>query len=279
MANSKCVEDFENACNLAMDLLKVTHPQDGRVQVELEKFASERATYALYLINQIRGTRHRRGSVAAEQNHSSVLSFLNGGKKGINHYCEVPMTLIKELFARQKTHINKWNQLLYARNQKMNIKVHCLKQKPPTQTNINLINAAQVLDLNAYERFENNQKTADECLVLTWTGDEFHIKDKFNPEKIQNFKTKKQRCICVFSVAMDEQCPHEIRLNNAFVIENFTEHSLRRSKVEGSLNGWERKASNLDVGAHYACLLHASSCYLHMIEQHIASLLTLLGNI
>ena len=35
MANSNSAEDFEIACNLAMNLLKQTHPRDGKAQEEI----------------------------------------------------------------------------------------------------------------------------------------------------------------------------------------------------------------------------------------------------
>ena len=78
------------------------HPRDVRYIEESKKFSNEHATYAVYLLNQIRETRDRRGSIASEKNHSSVLSFLNGGAKGITKQCEAPMKLIKDLFSRQK---------------------------------------------------------------------------------------------------------------------------------------------------------------------------------
>ena len=99
-------------------------------------FANERATYTVYLLKKNRGTRDCRGSVAVEQNHSSVFSFLNCGAKGMNQYCESPMKLIKDLFARQKKHINKWNELLAVRSNKMSIKlrhfnkIYLLKKTP-----------------------------------------------------------------------------------------------------------------------------------------------------
>ena len=83
--------------------------------VELKKklnFSNECTTYAVYLLKEIKGTRNRRGSVPAEQNHSSVILFLNCGEKGMDQCCKLPIKLIKELFSRQKRFINKLNELL-----------------------------------------------------------------------------------------------------------------------------------------------------------------------
>ena len=52
-----------------------------------------------------------------------------------------------------------------------------------------------------------------------------------------------KRCECDFAVAQDEQCCHEIKLRNDFVIDYFTQHSLSRPKFEGSLVRWVKSTS------------------------------------
>ena len=48
----------------------------------------------------------RHGSAISEVNYSSFLSFLNKTKKGISKCKEDPATLVKDLLARQRVHVN-----------------------------------------------------------------------------------------------------------------------------------------------------------------------------
>ena len=74
-----------------------------------------------------------------------------GGKD--NKYCEQPHTLIKDLFIRQRTHVNKWNKDLFAEDLKMSVKVSRLEQLPSSKMTSDLIAAAKVLNKHAYDMF------------------------------------------------------------------------------------------------------------------------------
>ena len=74
--------------------------RNQRWESELSKFYFERDVYAKHKIQQIRGTRGRRGSSCSEIVHC-VLINLNDGQRSVQKYCENPITLIKDLFARQ----------------------------------------------------------------------------------------------------------------------------------------------------------------------------------
>ena len=56
----------------------------------------------------------------SESNHSSVLVNLNDGENSENMHSEEPMTLVKDLFARQDKIVNMCNNYLF--NQRMKLK-------------------------------------------------------------------------------------------------------------------------------------------------------------
>ena len=76
----------------------------------------------------MKGSRGRHGSAPSEINHASVLMFLNDGDRHSNSYIEDPHTLVKDLFNRQKRHINKWNKKLFAEDNEMNQEIFKLEQ-------------------------------------------------------------------------------------------------------------------------------------------------------
>ena len=90
-------------------------------------------------------------SILAEQNHSSALIHLNDGNKYRNSYFEHPENLIKDLFARQRYHINKWNDTLYKEHVKMETELVNLRK---IIADPNLIMAAIELNKSSYENFK-----------------------------------------------------------------------------------------------------------------------------
>ena len=89
---------------------------NGGVDRDLEKklidFANEKKSYSRFMLKTYKGVMGRKGSSSAEQNHSSVLTYLNDGNKGGSTYCEELYTLVHDLFNRQCMHIRKWNYQL-----------------------------------------------------------------------------------------------------------------------------------------------------------------------
>ena len=112
MANSLTRKKFEVARQNGQSLLEGMSPRNGATEKEFYQFSQERSTYAQYILRETKGTQGRRGSTASKQNHSSVLCHLNDGICSENKYCEEPVTLIRDIFDRQKYHTNKWNSQL-----------------------------------------------------------------------------------------------------------------------------------------------------------------------
>ena len=111
MCYSKTEVQFEEAFNKAMNILQEKSDRDENLEEQLRKFYKECSMYASHILSKKRGTRGCHGSSISESNHSSVLVHLNEGDKYGNSYCEKPHTLVKDLFFRQKKHINHWNSI------------------------------------------------------------------------------------------------------------------------------------------------------------------------
>jgi hypothetical protein len=146
MCNATSEDVFEIAFSKAMAMLQNVVNRNGKAEDELKSFKEEKATYASYILCKKRGTRGKHGSSLAESNHSSVLVFLNDGEKKNNTYCEKPHTLVKDLFQRQKCHINKWNEVLYNDSLKMHIEENSFNASTPPA----LVSANSCLSLLSY---------------------------------------------------------------------------------------------------------------------------------
>jgi len=248
MADARSETYFETALKSATHVLKSMTARDGRAENVLLNYAQDRDTYACYRLEQLKGTRGRRGSAPSEQNHSSVLVHLNDGEKKENKYCEQPHTLIKDLFIRQRTHVNKWNKDLFAEDLKMSVEVSRLEQLPSSKMTSDLIAAAKVLNKHAYDMFVKSYIRAREKLQMT---NEFDDESKmqiicvrcidYPNSKPRVFNTSFDRCNCGTSVAFEAQCDHEIKVRDGFDVSYFQKRHMRRNQVKGSLNGWSLK--------------------------------------
>ena len=89
-----------------MTILQERHAHNENMEEQLRKFYNEKNMYASYILSKKRGTRGCHGSSISESNRSSVLLHLNEGDKFGNSYCKTTHTLVKDLFFRQKKHIN-----------------------------------------------------------------------------------------------------------------------------------------------------------------------------
>jgi hypothetical protein len=104
--------NFNHAYKEALSILRSQTPRDVSVEEKLKKIANERDSYAMYKIQSYRGSLNLRGLTSSEQNHSSVLHFLNPDYDGTNKYCAEPCTLIYDLIRRQQMHSNIFDKLL-----------------------------------------------------------------------------------------------------------------------------------------------------------------------
>ena len=81
MADARSESYFETAFKNDTDVLESMPTRNGVAENVLQNYANDRYTCSFYKLQQIKGTRGRRGSAPSEQNHSSVLVHLNDGDK------------------------------------------------------------------------------------------------------------------------------------------------------------------------------------------------------
>ena len=147
MCYSRTESQFEESFSKSMTILQEKQNCNKNLEEQLRKFYNDRSTYASYILNKKRGTCDCHGSSISESNHSSVLVYLNEGDKFGNSYCEKPHTLVKDLFFRQKKHINHWNSVLY--NQSVQLDV--LRGKINIDYEPSLYEACSTLCLNTFQ--------------------------------------------------------------------------------------------------------------------------------
>ena len=154
MSYTKDETDFMNVYETAKEFLNTSTNVNKKTLEELDQFKNERHWFAQYCLDEMKGSRGRYSSAPSEGNHASILMFLNDGDRYDNSYIEDPHTLVKDLFNRQKRHINKWNKKLFAKDNEMNQEIFKLEQGEDSDQKRNLLKAARELNKIAYKRFK-----------------------------------------------------------------------------------------------------------------------------
>ena len=85
--------------------------------------------------------------------------------------------MVKELFARQEIHVNKWNEEIYHHN----IKMHHLENKLDNNTIEALEDACSCLCLKTYQRYESQIKQIDDYEVIKTSPTQIDVKSKKHP--------------------------------------------------------------------------------------------------
>ena len=245
MIKAQSESRFNEVYQSGLDLLSNDGQTDGELLGNFKKFSSRKEEYAEYCIAMIPGNRGCRGSPTSEANHSSVLSYLNNGSKGINRYREHPIFLVKDLLLRQQAHLVKVNARLYRSDQLMSLELTQLEKNPNTHLNTDLQVAAGHLNHETYLRYKSNslraclydrQETLDESTgkrMLT-------IQFRDNPDAPPRvFHVENGRCNCKSRIAEQDMCVHEIVGRKGFQPEFFQLRHFSRKCVSGSLDGWE----------------------------------------
>lgn len=247
MAEASTERDFETSLEQA--LVKVKYMNDGvedRVVIsKLQKFADQRDCYANYKLMTYRATMGRKGSAASEQNHSSVLVYLNDGNKKQSDYCEHLHILIYDLFRRQAMHLNKLNYGFQLEHNKLETEAIKLKEKEgSTHIKNLLLDAVKNLNVNAYERFqkaveESRYLSKEEIATNFGQNKSYRVRDvRCDDREPRMFNNINDRCDCPARVAYDVQCKHEICLLGRFEKEYFAICHHRRRRSTGSTYGW-----------------------------------------
>ena len=100
MIFSKTKEGFDkHYYDQATKLLQNREKRQMKHEIYLREFETLKETDATYILYfKKKGTRGKHDSSISESNHSSILVHLNDGVKNSNLYCEIPQTLVKDLF-------------------------------------------------------------------------------------------------------------------------------------------------------------------------------------
>ena len=246
MVEATTEKDFEDILCLAKELLGAQPQRDMQMEKDLEDFASCRHSFADYLIAQIPGNLHRRGSSISESNHSSTIAHLNDGNKQGNNFCEHPIILIRELLTRQRKHSAEMNQILFGDGHKMRFVLANLEQQPLTAATQDLKKAALVLNLPTYERYQSanesthlfrvdNQYVADQASPSPQFCTAVHSTLSNEPPRI--FPNEMSRCDCSERLANEDMCTHEILAKGGFDRKFFKARHFARDCVSGSTTG------------------------------------------
>ncbi len=146
MVNASNESDYKCILTSANNLLQSQTSKNNQ-----DTFAENRGMDAEYMISNIVGKHGLLGSTALEQNHASVLMYLNDGVWGKNNYYNHPITLIKDLFCRQKNHVNKTNAIVFGQSKMMEVETSSLKKDQNTNMNKQLLQAAQHMNFPEYK--------------------------------------------------------------------------------------------------------------------------------
>jgi len=270
MIKAKSEDFFEQALtNAKTTLANIPQGRDMQLEKKLDEFAEMRCTYAAYCLDQMKGSKGLHGSSMSEQNHSSVLCYLNNGRKGINEYCEEVFTLSKDLFGRQHGWTNKTNKQLYDENTHMLNKIEELLQKEKSAINIDLIKAAKVLCKMEFEDYHANRKRAEMLQMSESDDGKILVRCIENPTADPRvFDSVDDDCDCAERVAHERQCPHLIKVRGGFDITCFEKRHIRRQKVVGSINGWTPPSPSTEFGGDEEVLDSASDPFQDMIDNN-----------
>ena len=248
MANAYSEERFNSAYNDCKLQLQSLGSRNGIAEMGLEKFYQERETYALYLIKQIPGNRDRRGSVAAEQNHASVISLCYGDKES-KHYMEHAHVMIRDLITRQKNHINKTNKALYGLTNNSIIDMQKIEENKNSVNYQLLKDAVTGLNHNAFTSFKK-ELSLSEHYTTTIESDLTHgqyqvVKHNHAHNSIRKFYNNKDRCNCDYRLTHLAMCRHEICKDRKFDINKFDiQHHYRESSTKSYAIGPEIQYNN-----------------------------------
>jgi len=125
------------------------------------------------------------------------------------------------------------NTILAGHAQKLRVERNKLEKYQHDKINQELLKAANMLNLPAYERFKSRLKRREsvpEHIV-------FSLRNPDAPPHI--FRSSIDRCDCVDKKEDDKMCGHEIKWKDGkFVKEMFHERHFHRDECEGSVTGW-----------------------------------------
>jgi len=222
MINADSQAEFNFFLEEAQELLR---PSPTLLQ-RLHKFAKEKHRYSKFELFKIPGGLKRRGSVVAEQNHSSIIRRLD------TVYNDTPVQLICKLIERQSDIVKEKNYSLSKYAFKVNTSKLERKQAKKKRTStiqeifptIMLEDARESLCYWGYELF-----------LAEYTASFFYIVELVEEGSLESKVTRRgtstetfrllsntKRCDCQDRVSMLIMCRHEIAYHKMFKIDFFS---------------------------------------------------------
>ena len=215
---------FNSSYDEAKKKLQTLLPRNIPAEQQLHSFASMKNTYARYMLKKIKGSISRVGSCPSEQNHASVLCFLNDGVKGENRYCADPHILIQDLILRSKGHIEQYDHHLANATNQLKIIHHNLSQSTDNselEDSILLEASNMKISLTAYNLFRTEYRESWNYIISYKEDNSIEVKriDSDAPPRI--FQDINNECNCDIAVSWMIQCRHKIKLEGKFNLDNF----------------------------------------------------------
>ena len=238
MVDSNNEEQFNIAYRNCKRQLLNLPVRNGASEKALETIAKEKEFYASFMTRKLPGNKYRRGSVTAEQNHASVRASVYGDKD-TNDYMEHMHVMIRDLFSRQKKHINDFNKLLFGLTNNKNNYLEQLNQNSSSLSYTITKEALLSLNYNSFLLFENELKQSYNYTATINSdngGDFVHIQRRNCLAPARIFRDTNQRCNCEFRVSYLLMCRHEICMERKFNIEKCDIQHHYREQVTLSYN-------------------------------------------
>ena len=224
MCQAHSEDKFNSSYDEAKKQLQTLHPRNIIAEKQLQTFAQQKSTYARFMLRKIRGSLSRVGSCPSEQNHASVLCFLNDGVKGENRYCADPHILIQDLILRLKGHIEQYDHHLANATNQLKIIHHNLSQASDnreTEDTILLDASNLTISLTAYNLFRTEYNESFNYIVSTNSENIIEVQriDSDAPPRI--FKDVNDQCSCDTATSWMIQCRHKLIIEKKFNLQIF----------------------------------------------------------
>ena len=240
MVNAFNEDSFFEAYNNAKRQLQNMNRRNIKAEEVLDKIASEKEYYVRYMTRKIPGNRYRRGSVASEQNHASVRALVFGDDNN-QRYMEHMHVMIRDLFTRQKRHINDFNKDIWGMINERNI--HLAQINVDDESIISSILREAILQLNfrSFDKLFRNQ-VLESVNYTTSIFVDIHGIERIQVQRINSTKSprvfnhREERCSCEFRVSHLLMCRHELSIHKCFIIDKCDIQHHSRNQVTLSYN-------------------------------------------
>ena len=239
MVYAESATAFEDSMKVLKERIPVSNASSQLIEY-LDDLSMSRDTFVKYKICDYEGSHFLRGSTSSEQNHSSVISYLDVNSR---RYKVDLHTFAKDLFRRQKELVAKQFSVLglsLIERHAFLDSSHMSPFGPPEQVDLRV--AHTCLNLPSFKLFRQQVHNAknlvreesdtEEKIVVRPIGEN-------NPNRKQVFplvENDNDRCPCSFRKAYMLQCKHEYAAYRKFIPSFFQPYHHFRTAIQVSSN-------------------------------------------